>query len=32
MSCSAAYALAERSREVFVNAHKATLPTAQKVS
>jgi hypothetical protein len=24
--------LAERSREVFVNAHKATLPIAQKVS
>jgi hypothetical protein len=31
MSCSAAYSLAGRSREVFVNAHKATLPIAQKV-
>ena len=26
MSCSAAYALAEQSCEVFVNAHKGTLP------
>jgi hypothetical protein len=31
MSCSAAYSLAGGSREVFVNAHKATLPIAQKV-
>jgi len=34
MSCSAAQEeeLAERSRDAFVNAHKATLPIGKKVS
>jgi hypothetical protein len=30
MSCSAAYALAEQSCEVFVNAHKGALPMSRR--